>query len=387
MENHNSGDHFDTFLTNSQLEECMSPGFNNIFSTLNYGPSEDVIDESNVPGFHQSVTDTEMMRSVYMMENNQDFETAENRDSDIELVEVHCSSVLPLYATAENRDSAIELVEVPCSPVLPPAPNAPKKSGKSIRRDLKNRKDVQLLAKNLEFAKENIPIPSTSFNEKTTNPGPVEVQYATHASTSSLQRCNYDSPQITPQRANVIVRTTPLSRTKPLSPSNIVNREDTTASIKYPRNSVPKKREARATSPKQPGNLIPKAINMNTIRVQHTEQPSVNTSEGSSSDFGIVMPLKKRSDSKRRVSKKQRVDSTSAYTVRPVWADEQDIMLTAMSGQYVQCKLYQNKLKYFCDTYERFMNAYPTSDIIAELSEFKREHAIVLSQPNKKESL
>ncbi|XP_077113643.1 uncharacterized protein LOC143768913 [Ranitomeya variabilis] len=244
-------------------------------------------------------------------------------------------------------------------------------------------------------------------------PGAAEVQFPLHTYTPDLQprvlqRRNYGSAQNQPQRANAAVRTTPLS------PICVVDREESYAAPKHSGNPSPKiphqkynnvSRERSASqnvspcisqevnsivsSPQaRPENreitqLVAgkKSNNRGNIRVCQTVQPADTALAGSSSDFANVLPLKKRSVSRHRISKKQKVAEQSSYTGRPVWDDEHVKMFIGMSAQYVHNKLAQIKLKSFCDTYERLINACPTPDIIAELYDFKLYHACVHTPP------
>ncbi|XP_077129923.1 uncharacterized protein LOC143785133 isoform X1 [Ranitomeya variabilis] len=365
----------------------MSPDYRNNFITPNYEPFEHVAEEpleDNEPALHL-ITDTDTHPSVYMAEKWCIPEPCENLDSDVEIIDVK-NTVISALA------------------------DAPKRRGNSLSRCLKNRK----VARKIQFEKENIPVSTSSNNAMSIKPGAAELQFPVHTYTPDLQprvlhRRNYGSAQKQPQRANASVRSTPLS------PICVVDREESYAAPKHTGRPSPKiphqkyknvSRErfaAQNASPciTQEANstiIIPqvtpenreiaqlvagkKSNNRSNIRVCQTVQSADTALAGSSSDFGTVLPLKKRSVSRRRVrSKKQKVAEHSSYTGSPVWDDEHIKMFIAMSGQYVHTKLAQIKLKSFCDTYERLINACPTPDIIAELYDFKLNHACVHTPP------
>ncbi|XP_077149714.1 uncharacterized protein LOC143814911 isoform X2 [Ranitomeya variabilis] len=269
------------------------------------------------------------------------------------------------------------------------------------------------VARKIQFEKENIPVSTSSNNAMSIKPGAAEEQFPVRTYTPDLQprvlqRRNYGSAQNQPQRANAAVRTTPLS------PICVVDREESFAAPKHTGNPSPKilhqkyknvSRERFASQNASPcitqeansaisiprvtpenresAQLVAgkKSNNRGNIRVCQTVQSADTALAGSSSDFGTVSPLKKRSVSRPRVSKKQKVAEHSSCTGSPVWDDEHVKMFIAMSAQYVHTKLAQIKLKSFCDTYERLINACPTPDIIAELYDFKLNLACVHTPP------
>ncbi|XP_077137786.1 uncharacterized protein LOC143803913 [Ranitomeya variabilis] len=220
-----------------------------------------------------------------------------------------------------------------------------------------------------------------------------------------LQCCNYGCAQNHTQRADVVVRTAPLS------PICVEARAEGYAAPKHTGDPIPKipcqksknasrKRFAALndspciTQESDSTDNIPQVTSENreyeqlsvgmwsptgpfNIRVRHAAQSADSGLAGSSSDFDNVLPLKKRAVPRHRVSKKHTVAEHSCYRGAPVWNAEHIKIFIAMAGQYAEIKLAQVKLKSFCDTYERLITACPTPDIIAELYAFKLNHSCV----------
>ncbi|XP_075188353.1 uncharacterized protein LOC142263628 [Anomaloglossus baeobatrachus] len=283
----------------------------------------------------------------------------------------------------------------------------PKKQGKPLHLKTANRKDRKLSGRKLIFSKENTPKLSTTQTLPSTSTQSVQKQ-----TTSTLQPLaehdgNIAAAQFTLQTAYGS------ARTRPISLFSVVRQEGSAVPAKHHGERWPKPttRKYKPRSIKTATIPLPTITPQTMTMIDLTQTgcgvsatqiiPTIDQAQAAREaldreidqladgknvchDFNIVNPLKRRrAHSVPSKSKKQRVDSTPACTVKPVWSDEQENMLHAMSGQYVQSKIYQNKLKYFCETYERLINACPTPDIIAELYAFNREHAIVSSQSNK----
>ncbi|XP_069607861.1 uncharacterized protein [Ranitomeya imitator] len=309
------------------------------------------------------------------------------------------------WCVPEPRDtlgSDVEIIDVK-NPATSAKPDAPKRRGNSLRRCFKNRK----VARKIQLEKENIPASASLSIAPPVKPGADVGQFPLHTYTSPLQqrvlhRRNYDTEENQPQRANTAVRTTSLS------PICVVDRDECYAAPKQPGNPSPKishqkytnvSREKRAapnarpriTRPANSTGAIPQVTPENreieqlsegmwspteplNIPVCQTVQSADTALADSSSVFAPVLPLKKRTVSRRRVGRKQKVAVHTPYTGRPSWDADHVKMFTDMSAQYAQSKLAQMELKSFCDTYERLLNACPTPDITEELRAFKLNH-------------
>ncbi|XP_069592037.1 uncharacterized protein [Ranitomeya imitator] len=365
-------------LASTQLEPCMSPDWRNNFITQNYARIEAVAPiADNGPALHL-IMDTDTETSDAMAEN---------------------------WCVPEPRDtlgSDVEIIDVK-NPATSAKPDAPKRRGNSLHRCFKNRK----VARKIQLEKENIPASASLSIAPPVKPGADVGQFPLHTYTSPLQQRvlhwrNYDTEENQPQRANTAVRTTSLS------PICVVDRDECYAAPKQPGNPSPKishqkytnvSREKRAapnarpriTRPANSTGAIPQVTPENreieqlseglwspteplNIPVCQTVQSADTALADFSSVFAPVLPLKKRTVSRRRVGRKQKVAVHTPYTGRPSWDADHVKMFTDMSAQYAQSKLAQMELKSFCDTYERLLNACPTHDITEELRAFKLNH-------------
>ncbi|XP_077137151.1 uncharacterized protein LOC143796575 [Ranitomeya variabilis] len=194
----------------------MSPDYRNNFATQNYEPFEHVAAESiedSEPALH-IITDTDTQPSLCIPENWRVPEPCGNLDSDVEIIDVK-------------------------NTVISSIPDAPKRRGNSLSMRLKNRKAAKLVARKIQFEKENIPVSTSPINAMSIKPGAAEMQFPLHTYTPDLQprvlqRRNYGTAQNQPQRASATVRTTPLS------PICVVDREGSYATPKHTRDPSPK---------------------------------------------------------------------------------------------------------------------------------------------------